>query len=311
MNDVEHYFRVTDPCPPQLRQVQEVIKCALERHIGDDVEWSRREFSRDRFSEGQRFFLDEMVCGQGRLSKSVEDLESMLTERLTRIEGLLSDGSTSCRFERSDVGMARTDSFMSIELHKSGQKAKASPESFMNRLKKLAQDARVLVLVEPYALADSNESGEKGDCLGKIQELIVDLSIDKLHLYCRQDALSLDVVKKLDGMKGLRSKISIHVGDLHDRYLLSGADKKGDEVDWHTCPYWKGWVFGASLNGISKRPTYIVPFEPKDIISVSSYLNDHTISISLEGLKKELQSKFDDSNAARATCTQADGEDSL
>jgi len=299
MDDIEDSLRRMDTPTSQLRPVQEVLRRSLNRHLGDGIDWWLREVRRD-WLVGQERSLQEVVYGQRRLSKSVEDLERRLTERLTRIEGQLSEGSNRCRLEGSNAGMPWTGSYMSIAPLETGQKAKASPKGFMDKLKNVAKDARVLVLAEPYALADANDSGDKGDCLGQIQALIQDLSIDQLHLYCRQDASSLDVVKKLEHIKDLGKKISIHVGDVHDRYLLSGSDEKGDHVSWHGCSRWKGSTFGASLNGISKRPTYVVPFEQGDIVEVKRYLDDHTAPKSLEGLKKDLQKKLDDRNTARA-----------
>ena len=299
MDDVEDSWRRMDAPTSQLRPVQEVLKRSLERHLGDGFDWWLRDVGRDWFV-GQKRSLQEVAYGQRRLSESVEDMERRLIERLTRIEGQLSEGSNGCRFEGSNAGLPWTGSYMSIAPSETGQKAKASPQGFMDKLRKVAKDARVLVLAEPYALADANDSGDKGDCLGQIQALIQGHSIDQLHLYCRQDASSLDVVKKLEHIKDLAKKISIHVGDVHDRYLLSGSDAKGDQVSWHGCSRWKGSTFGASLNGISKRPTYVVPFEQGDIVEVKRYLDDHTAPKSLEGLKKDLQKNLDDRNAARA-----------
>lgn len=311
MDDVEDCWRRMDAPPSQLRPVQEVLKRSLERHMGDGVDWWLREVRSDWFV-GQQRSLHEVVGGQRRLGESVEDLERRLSERLKRIEDQLSVGSNGCRFERSNAEMPWTGSYISIAPSETGQKAKASPQGFMDKLRKVAKEARVLVLSEPYALADANDSGDKGDCLGQLQALIQGLSIDQLHLYCRQDALSIDVVKKLEHIKDLGRKISIHVGDVHDRYLLSGSDKKGDQVSWHGCSHWKGSTFGASLNGISKRPTYVVPFEQGDIVEVKRYLDDHTVPKSLEGLKKDLQKNLDDRNAARAARTHnADGVQSV
>ncbi len=305
MDDVERYLSEVDLPPAKLREVRKIIQRVLERSVGD--EWLREKSRRDWFYAKQRS-LDEMVHRQRDLSESVEDLKRMLAKQLTKIEGLLSDGSNGCRFEQSDAGMPWTGSLMTIEPSEPGQKAKASPQRFMTKLRNVAQDARVLILVEPYAFAVANDSGDKGDCLGKIQELITGCSIEKLHLYCRQDVSSLDVIKKLEKNKDLAGKISIHVGDLHDRYLLSGSDKKGEYVLWHNCTHWKGSTFGASLNGISKRPTYVVPFESGDIVEVKRYLDDHTVSKSLAVLKKELQKNLDDRNAARTARAQNDGE---
>lgn len=299
MDDVEDSWRRMDAPMSQLRPVQEVLKRSLERHLGGGADRWFQEFRRDWFV-GQKRSLQEVAYGQRQLSESVKDLESRLTERLTRIEGQLSEGSNGCRFEGSSAGMPWTGKYVSIAPSETGQKAKANPQGFMDKLRKVAKDARVLVLAEPYALADANDSGDKGDCLGQIHALIQDLSIDQLHLYCRQDASSLGVVMKLEHNKDLCKKISIHVGDVHDRYLLSGTDEKGDQVLWHDCSRWKGSTFGASLNGISKRPTYVVPFEQGDIVEVKRYLDDHTAPKSLKDLKKDLQKNLDVRNAARA-----------
>lgn len=307
IGDVGRYCREVDIHPANLQEIQKIIRRALDRSTDDGDAWLREKFRRDWFY-GEHRSLDEMVHRQRDLSESVEDLKRMTTTRLAKIEVLLSDGSNGCRFEPSDAGMPRTDSFMTIEPSESGEKAKASPKLFMERLKKVAQDARVLVLVEPYAFANTNDSGDKGDCLDKIEEIITSAAIERLHLYCRQDVSSLNVIKKLENNKNLERKISIYVGDLHDRYLLSGSDEKGENLSWHNCSNWKGSTFGASLNGISKRPTYVVPFERGDIVEVKRYLEDHTVPKSLEILKQELQKNLDNRNAAKAARAQNDNK---
>jgi hypothetical protein len=35
-------------------------------------------------------------------------------------------------------------------------------------------------------------------------------------------------------------------------------------------------VFGASLNGVEKRPTYVLKFEKKDLDDILPYLEGHT-----------------------------------
>lgn len=247
----------------ELRQISEYI-------LSDRPKWLGIEL-RDEFEDDLR-----------RQNEALSEVERRLNKRLAVIQNLLETKANPCRYgegdstnEYSQFITVRTDFSMPNKLL-------PDTESFEEKLQSISRQARSLVLVDPYALSDHNDAGDKGDSVKQIDS-ILDLknsSIEALHLYVRPDAVTLKVWEKLKKNLG-KTKLTVHTGDLHDRYLLAGSDKNLKRADvfaesWHNYHIWTGVVFGASLNGVSKRPTYVLPFEPNDVRQIRAYLDNQT-----------------------------------
>ena len=123
--------------------------------------------------------------------------------------------------------------------------------------------------------------------MDQIGRLCSSKSINALHLYCRREDTLTAVWTKLKALFDANKKeLVIHLGDFHDRYLLAGSDMWQGACEfkekWHGLTGWKGVVFGASLNGVEKRPTYLLPFEFEDIRVIRRYLDEQSTVMTLE-----------------------------
>lgn len=135
-----------------------------------------------------------------------------------------------------------------------------------------------MVLVDPYALSEKNDKGEIQQPAKDLIEIIKDLPFKKLFLYCRQDAVHQPAFNALMAARG-NKEIALLYGDFHDRYLIVGRNQTTASFNFissssYKTDYWKAYVFGASLNGVSKRPTYIVGLEKEDTAAVMKYINE-------------------------------------
>lgn len=213
-----------------------------------------------------------------------------LFARLDRLEHLFLENS-QCAFAES--GAVRYPQWLSqIPSPGASIATAADPEAggFWGKLAKLASLGSEIVLVDPYACSSTSDDNKKVSPAKLVGKLLKDCSFDRLHLYCRQDAYDEAAAEELK--TSLNGKLSIYFGDLHDRYLLVGNDqviKHGScqalDTDWHGLTYWAGAAFGASLNGVTKRPTYVLGLEKGDVPGVRKYL-DGSCKRSNSGSKK-------------------------
>ena len=86
----------------------------------------------------------------------------------------------------------------------------------------------------------------------------------------------------------------MYVGDFHDRYILFGQGRNVNGSDklsrpWHGKEYWSGLAFGASLNGIAKRPTYVLGLKKVDIIPLIAYIRGVVSNASDRETSKQAQ----------------------
>jgi hypothetical protein len=238
--------------------------------------------NRDWFDMQERLWTESaerlLNSQQERLNKSLLKATTSIEKRLAEIQSDIEMSRTVCQYEESG---SKHDVIQLVSVNRSiNGTISANPTSFMEKLSEEAATARILVLVDPYALSDKNDAGDSGNCVNAIKALSkAAASMDKLHLYCREDAVSLKVWQQLEAAIGAK-KLEVHLGDLHDRYLLAGSDQgKGKHLTdetWHGYDRWQGVVFGASLNGIAKRPTYVLKFEKTDLDDILAYIEGHT-----------------------------------
>lgn len=204
-------------------------------------------------------------------------LEQVICEQLAEVRETIQGSSVPCRFQMEADSGNNTHLVTALPQSSPGP-LKPDPRRFQKELKNVARTGSVLVLVDPYALAETDESGSPRSSAKEVHELIDGLSLDKFVVYCRNDAIHKPCLDAL--ASELKQKLEVRCGDFHDRYLLVGYEgqSKSPFVElkdsWHGLTAWRGVVFGASLNGISKRPTYVLKFEDNDIPVISQYLKD-------------------------------------
>lgn len=281
-NDVEHRLRTLDLPSHLVNEVRESLRESLESHFRSEIVESRRNEWGEWLRSEQRNSDRQL-----QLQESVARLERGLYKRLADIESRLDAVDKPCWYAPVDE-VSRTASYITSLPAEIGTKTQADPNTFMQKLGEVARTGRVLTLVDPYALSEVNDSGDKGNCIKQIVELSKMGSIEKLHLYSRSDAVNADVWEMLEKQL-TASKLSVHLGDIHDRYLLAGSDSSkgaGFDSPWHSYAHWKGVVFGSSLNGVRKRPTYVLKFEQGDVHEIRRYLDDHTKPMTLTTFKE-------------------------
>jgi len=207
--------------------------------------------------------------------------------QLDRIESLLSENRIGCRFAEERDGGPWFAELIAIKpsldnyASPSAGNADADPKSFIEGVKGILRKTTSLVLMDPYALAGKDDAGKGSSAIDLIKDIVSiahspDLKPVQLHLYCRPDAIDYDEWEKLE--KILKPhKLCVYVGDFHDRYILFGQDiavnGSNHSSDWHQKKYWAGLAFGASLNGIRKRPTYVLSLKGQDIRPLISYID--------------------------------------
>jgi len=203
----------------------------------------------------------------------------VLDEHLSEVTRVVGSQSSGCRYAANDDEVIQAN-YMSMFPVVGGKRVQPNPQGFLDKLKEFAQSSTHLVIVDPYALAGTDDAGNKRAEPVEICELIDARSRDAVVIYCRRDATDDASHKFLTKRYG--NKIKIEFGDLHDRYMLCSSEEntKGARLatEWLDCLCWGGVVFGASFNGVSKRPTYLLKFDPQDIPLVVKYLVDASAS---------------------------------
>ena len=222
--------------------------------------------------------------------------------QLDRIERLLSENTTGCRFAEGRDGGSWFAELITLKPGYdksdgvSSGNMDADPVRFIYGVEQLAQKTTSVVIMDPYALAGKDEADEKTstiDLIYKIVSLCCDLDPVQLHLYCRSDIIDYKEWENLE--KKLKPhKLSVYVGDFHDRYILFGQGRNVNGSDklsrpWHGKEYWSGLAFGASLNGIAKRPTYVLGLKKVDIIPLIAYIRGVVSNASDRETSKQAQ----------------------
>lgn len=154
-----------------------------------------------------------------------------------------------------------------------------APERFIKRLRGIAEKGETVVLVDPYAFANVDDASDKA--AGKeLFALFEKLKFRHLVVCCKPGKDSYSESQVGVFRKGLTAWQTLEVmhGDFHDRFLLAGRGNSMESFfdvkdKWRKQRYWRGVVFGTSLNGIAKRPTYVLPLPVDDVFDVIKYLD--------------------------------------
>lgn len=246
------------------------------------------EFNRNWHDAGQEWLyrLDQLFALRLEgLEKRLSDtqatsssrLERVMREQLAEFHEAIRESAVPCRFQSEGAAGDNMQLMTALQPSSVGS-LKADAPGFLNALRNVARTGNVLVLVDPYALAETDDSGRVRSQAKEIHDLVDGLSLDKFVVYCRNDAIHKPCLDAL--VLKLGKKLEVRCGDLHDRYLLVGREGKSKppfvELDdpWNGSTTWMGVAFGASLNGVSKRPTYVLKFEAQDIPVVAKYLKE-------------------------------------
>lgn len=244
-----------------------------------------RDIYRARGVVGLHAKSDAMLERIDSMNKRLVDIEGL---QKTHIEKPISGNNVRCVFADSDD--QRFPNFITNSPLAPDQPVLPLQQTFEERIKqKHFKDAETIVIVDPYALAIENDSGGVSSSINTIHRLCSASPADTLFLYCRRDVTEVAqwerLLKMLSGFK-----ITVLMGDLHDRYFFTGNNtKKSVEIlargDWKGKSGWAGAAFGGSLNGVSKRPTYILKFGKEDINSLIDYLDGECKSETLAAFK--------------------------
>lgn len=300
---LDNILRALEEASPELREVRELCRPPIYHQL---IERSVYRIVRD-IENGELhapwLWRDEYDRALRRQSA-----------QLDRIESLLSENRIGCRFSEGRDGGPWFAELIAIKpsldnyATPSAGNADADPESFTAGLKGILRKTTSLVLMDPYALAGEDDVGTESSAIDLIKEIVSiahnpDLGPFHLHLYCRPDVIDYDEWEKLQ--KILKPhKLSVYVGDFHDRYILFSQDfpfnKNDPSSEWHEKKYWAGLAFGASLNGIRKRPTYVLSLKAQDIRPLISYIDGVVIAPSDHQTLKQAQEQRDAIKAQEA-----------
>jgi hypothetical protein len=275
---LEHILEVLDESDPEW---------GVMRRLRDIPEYDnliRRMAARLEYEFDQMY-----VPLHWRYKEEHERLLSRQNAQLDRLEQLLSRDSFGCRFAEGKEGGPWFTELITISANRAEgsvdtpdadiQKVSGDPHVFKEHLKKTVKKSQALVIVDPYALAAKDDAGSSVSARSTIREIVFaarDIDPVHLHLYCRMDAVE---VEEWEGLKqDLKdNRLSVYLGDFHDRYIFSGrmthSNAACDIDNWHGSQFWVGSTFGASLNGIGKRPTYILDFKAADTKQLISYIS--------------------------------------
>lgn len=268
---VDDIFRVLEQGPPEWRALRDLREIPdFEMHKERLIKRLARDLEREYWPPHWSFLQE------------YEQMFRLQKDQLNRIEHLISESTPGCRFAESRDGGPWFAELISMKPTPDGNSssgnADAAPEIFVDALKNSIKKTSAIVLVDPYALASKSDCGNATSAIPIIREIVLsahDLDAVHLHLYCRLDAVDLSEWSRLKESLG-NNKLSVYLGDFHDRYILAGQDEaftaSGFTNNWHGKKWWAGSVFGSSINGISKRPTYVLDFKKADIRPIISYI---------------------------------------
>lgn len=262
--------------PEHVQGMRERARLAIREEESDR---NRRDAPQEWLYWMERFVAHQLDGLEARISqtqeKSRSHLEQVMREQLGEVHGAIRNSATPCRFQSEGAAEDYMQLMTALPQSSAGP-LKADSLGFLEALRAVARTGNVLVLVDPYALAETDDSGRVRSQAKEVHDLVDGLSLDKFVVYCRNDAMHKPCLDAL--VQKLGKKLEVRCGDLHDRYLLVGREGKSKspfvELDdqWYGSTTWTGVAFGASLNGVSKRPTYVLKFEARDIPVVAKYL---------------------------------------
>lgn len=269
----------------------------INRHLAGE--------NRSPYARSERAIAEQNELILRKISRIDRQLSEVSDAQLPAIHTIVSNNRVTCSYAEDKSN--RYPGFISVGPLNSDLADLPAPESFINHIKeKYFKYAETVVIVDPYALALKTDVDENSSSIETIKELCSAGSFGKLLLYCRRDATD---EKQWDKLAKLitGNKLSVHLGDIHDRYFFIGRDdsKNTEPIprkEWNKRQFWAGAAFGGSLNGISKRPTYVLKFPIGDINSLTFYLDKACKVETLDNFKdkkiiaeKEKQAKKDKS----------------
>lgn len=209
---------------------------------------------------------------------AMERLETLISSQTDRISAAIDAQRPMCRLAaKSSSGDGEHLEFISaITPASEDQPWLPNPTRFLDELANEASAGDTLVLVDPYALADHDDAGKVTNCLSAIEKISSKGSISRLFIICREQETNKDFLPALERLMP-KKKIEVQYQDTHDRYLLvAGEDKFKHSQFVSGAPFardqWRGVAFGASLNGIARRPTYILRFGSADLEPLLGFL---------------------------------------
>lgn len=267
-----------------------------ERHVVEEL----YRFLSDFFSSDR--ILEQWLNIQNREGRSeaqrraeyrMRDLESMLHEianvQLPMINQTIAGLDRSCAYgERAELNFPNLVTIDQGSLNVSP--STPDPSKFVDRLIEICGAAEAIVIVDPYLLAKEDDNGKAISAVDSLLKIVNGTSAGDVFVYCRRDVTVLSEWRKLvAGLKKTKT-LTVYFGDLHDRYIFAGSSSFMKKGSTYTCPgdpwnakmYWQGAAFGGSINGIAKRPTYILKFEKTDVGDLIKYLASVSSKESLE-----------------------------
>lgn len=263
----------------ELENAAKLIIDMINGHHPDDILRSERHVIEELHTVIDRVIFDGKY---GRL-RGIENSIYDIRRTLDRLENKAYDNYPRCEFSKAKYGFF--PEFISAMAGLETGTISPNPDSFLKKLSNIIRSGTAAVIVDPYILAEKDDSNTLVDVLDEV--LNITQSSESVYLFCRKEHIDQSTMIKMKENLGVKLK-GIFTGDIHDRYIFVGYDEKMDNSfhrPWipgnksekskknKELKYWRGAAFGASLNGVTKRPTYILNFSGEDLGSLFAYLD--------------------------------------
>lgn len=247
-----------------------------------------RRYHPDEFHDSERKIIGELLYtleaiifgwrhGERRqIENSLQDIRTTLAEMEERLER----NSAVCQFSKNKP--FNFPEFISVRVDSSNGVISPDPERFLKKINNIVRSGSVTVIVDPYILSAADEGNSAVDVLQEVTEITKNSKW--VYLFCRGDRIDVSTIANMRNKLGIKLK-GIFTGDIHDRYVFVGHDENMAN-SYHRpwipgetnksnpeLKYWRGAAFGASINGVTKRPTYILNFFGEDLDSLFAYLD--------------------------------------
>ncbi|WP_156957894.1 hypothetical protein [Paracidovorax oryzae] len=244
------------------------------RRVRDEVSWWLRQLER-WLDNGTHWPLSEDIgCSPWH---NLHRLEAKVDELLRR--------PVRCNMP-SEVGQQLPNFMTSLTAINDGNLAVARTK-FRAHQSAWLVDAERCVIADPYIFHPGSEVA--ADYAAGIAEIVggaarrVDFYFSALPDRYRAPVAALvhaALQANYQGSSGTRQFTFYDCRDMHDRVWLRHTSIANDP------PYvgWKARVVGASVNGVRKRPTYVVDMDDNDANDYAKYLKNIRDSLSASGI---------------------------
>jgi hypothetical protein len=251
-----------------LIETLEELILHLKQTSLDSVGNEYRRYSQiDRLYENaMRSLFPDAYRHLGLRSGAASSLHDHLNQLEKKLDQLCRNDYGPCNF--SQQGAERFPQFMTAL---SDMKAQSEgKETFVESFKDWFSTKQRGVIVDPhiFKLADENESKY---CKGIIN--ILGGTLDRIDIYYSVGDYVPSVAKKIFAALNktkIRDFNFYACPNIHDRVWMRHYQVN----DTPTAKGWEARVVGASVNGISRRPTYVVDMTPADAADYSKYLGN-------------------------------------